>query len=318
MSKDNLHDKKKIIQKNSFLSVFHSKILSVSSGIVTEQQAPFLPNMEHWSVRKGTPSHHWIDWSWWPNDVNQRCICVFLCISCILCKSDWWLWPNDANKRWHSWKQKISLCKVCGKCFNPRIFPSRARYSLEIIIRSIRNTFEKCCLWLITVGDRTSDQMMSSGWRRLVVEQKETNDWNSVHFVGGSGLVPVHKSRWDQDRSRWWNENHMIERRQKETEAWNFVASVIVNQHRETSGSALQSKKWLLRDRLAFGEFWHLPVASCIVNLVRGERELADQGTAWTNLSSASLSTKLFSFLGCTFTTFMFLSKSKKNNKTNF
>ena len=23
-------------------------------------------------------------------------------------------------------------------------------------------------------------------------EQKETNDWNSVHFVGGSGLVPVH------------------------------------------------------------------------------------------------------------------------------
>ena len=122
------------------------------------------------------------------------------------------------------------------------------------------------------------------------------------------------KSRWDQDRSRWWNENHMIERRQKETEAWNFVASVIVNQHRETSGAALQSKKWLLRDRLAFGEFWHLPVASCIVNLVRGERELADHGTAWTNLSSASLSTKLFSFLGCT--TFMFLSKSKKNNKT--
>ena len=106
----------------------------------------------------------------------------------------------------------------------------------------------------------------------------------------------------------------MIERRQKETDAWNFVASVIVNQHRETSGSALQSKKWLLRDRLAFGEFWHLPVASCIVNLVRGERELADHGTAWTNLSSASLSTKLFSFLGCTFTTFMFLSKSKKNN----
>ena len=82
-----------------------------------------------------------------------------------------------------------------------------------------------------------------------MVDQKETNDWNSVHFVGGSGQVPIPmpvvkcqyisflKIQMISGQIK------VIERRPKETEAWNFVASVIVNQHRETSGAALQSKK---------------------------------------------------------------------------
>ena len=71
----------------------------------------------------------------------------------------------------------------------------------------------------------------------------------------------------------------------------------------------LQSgQKRPMKDRRAFGYFWHLLVPSCIVNLVRkgGTGEPTDHSTAWTNLSSASLSTPKLSLKKLTKMSFSF------------